>query len=110
MILNTFLIISLILFTKNIINILKYHCDNNIFFYILSVILLLSGYMLFWIYYQNITFSLITSFLLMIITFLFLLELKNNYHQKTIYMLPFFIITIYLFSNTINLFLILAHQ
>ena len=110
MIFNIFLIVSLILFTKNIIDVLKYQCDNNISFYIISIMLLSSGYALFWLYYQSITYCLIISLLLMIITFLFILELRNNYQQKVILMFPFFIITIYLFSYLINLFLLLAHQ
>ena len=104
------LTISLILFTRNIIITLKTKCDNNMFFYILSIIILSSSLYTFWIYYNNLTFSLIVSLLLMIITFMFILELKNNYHQNIKYMIPYFIITIYIFSKIINSFLLLAHQ
>ena len=105
-----FLTISLILFTKNIIDVLKIKCDNNIFFYILSIIILSTSLYIFWIYYYNLIFSLIISLLLMIFTFLFILELKNNYNQNPKYILPYFIITIYMFSKIIDSFLLLAHQ
>ena len=110
MILSFSITISLILLTKCIINILNNKYDNDIIFYVFSIIILLSSTCLFLLYYNNLTFSLITSLLLMILTFIFVLDIKNKYKQSIIYTIPFFIITIYLFAKTINCFLLLAHQ
>ena len=110
MIFRFFLIISLILFTKSIITALKENCNNSISFYIISIIVLSSGLCLLWFYYNSITFSLIISLANMITIYLFILELKTNYHTNTKYMIPYFIISIFSFSYIINQFLLLAHQ
>lgn len=110
MIFYLFLILSLILFSVNIIKQLSSFCDNNLLFYIISIIILTSSLMIFLNYHYNLTLSLIISMILMIVTYIFILDLRNKYHQQTIFSLPFFIITIYLFAKIINSFLFLAHQ
>ena len=105
-----YLIISLILFTTKLISILKDKCDNTISFYIISIIILSFTLYIFLLYYSNLPFSLIISLLLMITTFIFIIELKNNYKYEVNYLIPFFILTIYLFAKIINSFLFLAHQ
>lgn len=107
----TFLfVLSLILFTKNIVCILCQKCDVSIFFYIISIIVLTLSLYIFWIYFNNLSLSLILSLLLMIITFIFILELKTNYKQNITYTLPYFLLTIYIFAKIINSFLFLAHR
>lgn len=110
MILSFLFIISLLLFSINIFRIILKNNNNNLIFYILSITTLTIGLTLLLFYYNNLLFSLILSFLLMIITFLFVLEIRNTYKYHVLSSLPFFIITIYLFAKVINLFLCLAHQ
>ncbi len=110
MIMNLFLVLSLLLFSISVIKIIIKKCDNNIFFYTIAIIILTLSLLIFFYYFQNLTISLIISLLLMIFTYIFLLDLRNNYKENIIYTIPFLIITIYYFSKIINLFLFLAHQ
>ena len=89
MILSFSITISLILLTKCIINILNNKYDNDIIFYVFSIIILLSSTCLFLLYYNNLTFSLITSLLLMILTFIFVLDIKTNINKVLFILFPF---------------------
>lgn len=110
MILSFLFIISLLLFSINIFKAILKSNNNNLVFYILSIITLSTSLIILLFYYNNLLFSLILSFLLMIVTFLFILEIRNTYRYQALSSLPFFIVTIYLFAKVINLFLCLAHQ
>lgn len=110
MIYSTFLIISLILFTVNIIQILAVKHTNNIIFLILCTIILNTTLILFWKFYNNLTVSLIVSLLLMINVYILVLELRVNYQKNMKYAIPYFILCIYNFAKIIDSFLYLARQ
>ena len=110
MIFTILFIFSLILMSKVIISLIINKCDNNLSFYIISIAILTIFLLLFLFYYHNIGISLILSLLLMVITYTFILDIKNKYKENYKLIIPFFLLTIFLFANIINRFLFLAHQ
>lgn len=103
--------LCLILFSITIGNLLlKSNYINNIVFYLLAIIILNIGLVIFWYYYNNIAICLILSLLLMTLTYIFILEIRLIYHQKIKLCLPYLILTIFEFAFIINRFLCLAHQ
>lgn len=89
---------------------LRISYSNNIIFYLLSIIILNCGLVIFWYYFYNLAVCLILSLLLIVDTFSFLLELKLEYKESIKLCLPYFILTIYIFVYIIDKFLYLAHQ
>ena len=110
MIYSLILLICLSLLTYNILETLISNHDDNIIFLLLCIIILNTTFILFWKYFNNLSISLITSLLLMVITYILVLELRIYYKKNIKYALPYFILCIYNFAKIIDLFLDLAHQ
>ena len=110
MIYSFLLVISLLLFTYNVIQVLLCKHDNNAIFLILCIIIFNLTLILFWHFFHNLSISLIVSFLLMIFTYIFILEIKIDYQKNMKYSIPYFILCIYNFAKIIDQFLYLAHQ
>ena len=110
MVYSLILLVCLGLLTYNIYEILTNNHSDDIVLLTLWIMILNTTLILFWKFFHNLSVSLIVSLLLMIVTYIFILELKINYKKNIKYAIPYFILCVYNFAKIIDTFLNLAHQ
>lgn len=79
--------------------------DKDLIFYLFTTYILNIAVSLFYFYFNNLNSSLIFSLFLMVISFVLLLEIKRVLKKTPILSIPYFLFTIFLFSNIVNQFL-----
>lgn len=105
-----FYLTSLIYISIDIFIILKNNLlDKDLFYCLVSTYILNISMTLYFFYFNNLTFSLLNSLILMIMSFILLLDLKRVLKRTPLLSLPYFLFTIMLFSNIVTQFLALAH-
>lgn len=105
-----FYLISIIYITLDIfIIILKDKLNKDLIYMLFTTYILNISMSLFYFYFNNLIYSLFNSLFLMISSFILLLELKRTFKKIPILTIPYFLFTIFLFSNIVNQFLSLTH-
>lgn len=103
-------IVSILYISIDIFIILKKDLLNrDLLFTLFATYILNISMSLFYFYFNNLTYSLINSLFLMTLSFMLLLELKRTLKRYPILSFPYFLFTIFLFSNIVNNFILLSH-
>lgn len=105
-----FYLISIIYISIDIfIILLKDKLNKDLIFALFATYILNISMALFYFYFNNLTYSLLNSLFLMIVSFLLLLEIKSIFKKTPLLSIPYFLFTIFLFSNIVNQFLSVTH-
>lgn len=87
-----------IILKKNLLN-------KDLLFYLFTTYILNIAVSLFYFYFNNLNSSLVFSLFLMVISFVLLLEIKRVLKKTPVLSIPYFLFTIFLFSNIVNQYL-----
>lgn len=105
-----FYVVSIVYISVDIfIVLLKDKLNKDLIFTLFATYILNISMTLFYFYFNNLVYSLINSLFLMVISFLLILELKRIFNKTPLLSLPYFVFTIFLFSNIVNQFLSVSH-
>jgi len=88
---------------------LKDKLNKDLIYTLFTTYILNISMSLFFFYFNNLTYSLLNSLFLMVISFFLLVELRKIFKKLPILSIPYFLFTIFLFSNIVNQFLSVTH-
>lgn len=105
-----FYLISIIFISIDIfLLIFKNKLNKDLIYVLFTTYILNISMCLFFFYFNNLVYSLFNSLILMVTSFLLIIDLKRTFNKTPILSIPYFIFTIFLFSNIVNQFLSVTH-
>ena len=102
-----YLISTLYISIDIFIILLKNKLNKDLLFNLFTIYILNIALSLFYFYFNNLIYSLFISLILMVFSFILIIDLKELFKHTPILSIPYFLFTIFMFSNIVNQFLVL---